>query len=185
MIKVLLKLYKNTIQEYQNRGENIMKKIKPILLSLLMLFILMATSHCAEAASNESITYYDDGSYKITKIIDEPTLQPLPGAQTNAAAITSATRSKISEYLNSAGNVMWYVKVTGSFTYTKDSATCHSSSVKAEALGSTWKVSNRSAARSGATAYASATAKHYYMGIVINTMDDLVSLTCHPGGTFS
>lgn len=161
-----------------------MKKNKPILLSLLMFFTFMATPTFADAASNETVTHFDDGSYIVTTIIEEPTLQRPSGMQTNATS-TNVTASKRMNYCNASNEVMWYIKVTGSFTYNGTTAKCNSSSIKAESLVSTWKLSKLSSARSGATAYAGATAKHYMAGVVINTMDELISLTCSPSGKFS
>lgn len=167
-----------------------MKKIKPILLSILMLFTLLAVPYRAEAAvsgdtaDNSTITYFDDGSYMITTIEDEPGSKTPSGIQPFAAS-TTVSKSKTARYYNSEGSVMWYLKVTGSFTYTGSSAKCNSASVTAEAIGSTWKVSKLSAAHSGATAYASATGKQYIMGTVVNTMNKTISLTCSPTGIFS
>lgn len=161
-----------------------MNKFKSILLSLLMLFTFLATPSFANAASNESVTYFDDGSYMVTTIIEEPTLQKPSGMQTNATS-TTKTMCKQVNYYNGSNQVMWYVIATGTFTYNGTTAKCNSSSVKAESLVSTWKMSKLSSARSGATAYAAATAKHYMAGLVINTIDELVSLTCSPSGKFS
>lgn len=161
-----------------------MNKFKSILLSLLMLLTFLATPSFADAASNESVTYLDDGSYMVTTIIEEPTLQKPSGMQTNATS-TTRTISKQVNYYNGSNQVMWYVKATGSFTYNGTTAKCNSSSVKAESLVSTWKMSKLSSARSGATAYAAATAKFYMAGVLMQTVDELVSLTCSPNGKFS
>ena len=167
-----------------------MKKIKPILLSMLMLFTLLAAPYRAEAAvsgdtaDNSTITYFDAGSYMITTIGDEPGSKKPSGIQPFAAS-TTVSKSKTARFYNSENQVMWYVKVTGSFTYTGSSAKCNSASVTADSLSNSWKVSKLSAAHSGATAYASATGKQYFLGTVIDTISRTVSLTCSPTGIFS
>ena len=115
---------------------------------------------------------------------EEPTTGKHPGIQPYVLTV-EMTRSKISRYYNAKGDVMWYVKVTGTFTYNGTTSKCLKSSVTAEALNSTWKVSQLSAARSGATAYASCKATHYMANLVTNTMDGFVSLTCDRNGNLS
>ncbi len=167
-----------------------MRKIKPILLSLLMLFMLLATPFRAEAAvsgdtsDNSKITYFEDGSYLVTTITDEEGSKKPSGVQTFATS-TTVTKSKTANYYNADGKVMWYLKVTGSFTYNGTTSKCNSAAVTAESNVSTWKLSKRSAARGESTAYASATAKQYMAGVVIKTISDIVSLHCSPTGVFS
>lgn len=163
-----------------------MKKIKLIMLSMLTLFSFLAMPNCvnaATAATNESVTYLDNGCRIVTTIVDEPT-RIKPGIQTYAIRYET-TRSKISRYYNGSGEVMWYVKVTGTFSYDRKTCTCTKADVTAKALGSTWKVSQLSAARSGNTAYASCKATHYMANFVTNTMDGFVSLTCDQYGNLS
>ena len=80
---------------------------------------------------------------------------------------------------------MWYVKVTGTFTYGNGSAKCTSSDVSTKVYSSNWKLSNVSSARSGATAYAHAIGKCYNQNTVIQTIDKTVSLTCSSTGNLS
>ena len=161
-----------------------MKKIKPILLTMLMLFTFLATPNCADAAvGGETVTYLDDGGYIVTTIIEEPSTKR-PGIQPYTTTV-EMTRSKISRYYNGDGDVMWYIKVTGTFTYNGTTSKCLKSSVTAESLNKNWKVSELSAARSGATALASCKAKQYLANIYIGSMDGFVTLTCDRNGNLS
>ena len=73
------------------------------------------------------------------------------------------------------------VKVTGTFTYGNGSSKCTSSSVTAESKSGAWKITSKSASKSGNKA----TAKRYYGGSVAETKNKTVTLTCSPSGSFS
>lgn len=161
-----------------------MKKLTSILLSMLMLFTFLAAPVCADAATGETtVTYLDDGGYIETTIIEEPSTKR-PGIQPYTTTV-EMTRSKISRYYNADKEVMWYIKVTGTFTYNGSTSKCLKSSVTAKSLSSYWKVSQLSAARSGATALASCKATHYLHSSPDFSMDGFVTLTCDRNGNLS
>ena len=62
-------------------------------------------------------TYYDDGSYMLEYIIDESN-----SGITRSSSTT--TKSKIASYYSSSNVELWYVKVTGTFTYDGTSSKC-------------------------------------------------------------
>lgn len=80
---------------------------------------------------------------------------------------------------------MWYVKVTGTFTYGDGSAKCTKSTVTAASQNSDWKIASKYSSKSSNVASATATAKKYHLGVVIQTKSKTVTLTCSPTGTFS
>lgn len=143
-----------------------------------MIFSLNALA--STPTTNTSVEYYDDGSYIVTTIED---ISSSPGISFSSS--TSTTKSKTVRYYNSEDTVMWYVKVTGTFTYGNGTSKCTSSSVTAKSYATTWKVTNKSASKSGNTAIATATAKQYFDGTVIKTINRTVKLTCSPTGVFS
>lgn len=79
----------------------------------------------------------------------------------------------------------WYVTVTGTFSYGNGSAKCISSSVKSGVYNNKWAISSKSASKSGATAIASATAKHSYDNTAYETKKLTVRLTCSSTGVLS
>lgn len=84
-----------------------MKKIGTLLVCLILSLGIISPVK-TEAATNQQIEYYDDGSYFVTVIEDEtPEITPLS---------TTVTKSKTGSYYNSAGNILWSVKVTGTFS---------------------------------------------------------------------
>ena len=79
---------------------------------------------------------------------------------------------------------MWYVSVTGTFTYGDGTARCTSVTPSAASLDSNWKVSNITGSKSGNKATATATGKRYETNIVVETATKTVTLTCGPTGMF-
>lgn len=153
-----------------------MKNFLCIILSITLLSI-PSISIAAESNEAVEIEYFDDGSYIITTIDNEP-------ASSIAPLSNTTTKSKTAKYY-SGDIAKWYVKVTGTFTYGNGTSNCTSSSVSAGSYASNWKISSKSASKSGSTATAKATAKKYYDGSVVETLTKTVKLTCSPTGTFS
>jgi hypothetical protein len=126
-------------------------------------------------------TYLDDGSYYVTTI-DES----VPGDMLQAASSTSTkTGSKKTTYYNSSGGALWYVKVTGTFTYNGTASSCTSSTVSAASQVSAWVISSKSATWSGNQATGKATAKRYNGLTVAQTVSKTVILTCSKTGALS
>ena len=155
-----------------------MKKLIMIL-TCLLLFTICSPVYGAEQIESSEIEYLDDGSYFETVI----TTESISGMTTLSSK--SVTKTKTSYYKNSNGTILWYVKVTGTFTYGNGSSKCTSSSVTAESKSGAWKITSKSASKSGNKATAKATAKRYYGGSVAETKNKTVTLTCSPSGNFS
>lgn len=160
-----------------------MKKILVYILTLLL--VLQTTTTIAYAYSDPvsytTTTHLENGYYVVTTVT---TNNPRTSIYTYASTNT-ITASKTAHVYNSSNQVLWYVKVTGTFTYGNGSAQCTKADVDVKSYSSYWKLSNVSAARSGATAYASATGKKINNGIVMRTVNETVSLTCNSKGELS
>lgn len=101
-------------------------------------------------------------------------------------ASKTVTKTKLYNCKNAEGKVMWYVKVTGTFTYGNGSAKCTASTPSAASRNNSWKVSKATGSRSGNWCSATATGKHYGKnGKVDQTLTRTVKLTCSPTGVFS
>ena len=155
-----------------------MKKLIMIL-TCLLLFTICSPVYGAEQIESSEIEYLDDGSYFETVITTES------NSGMTTLSSKSVTKKKTSYYKNSNGTILWYVKVTGTFTYGNGSSKCTSSSVTAESKSGAWKITSKSASKSGNKATAKATAKRYYGGSVAETKNKTVTLTCSPSGNFS
>ncbi len=160
-----------------------MKKLSKILLSIVLTLSLYNVQTIHASDSNTQIEYFEDGSYCIT-VIEDGNTENLSDISV-ASASKTVSKSKKTSYYSSANVEMWYVKVTGSFTYGNGSAVCNSSSVTAASKNGDWKVSNKSSSKSGNTATASATGKRYINGTLTHTVTKSVTLTCSATGKFS
>ncbi len=147
---------------------------------IIFLFIVCMMSFSNVKALENTNTYieetFDDGSY-IEIIIDEG----------NPNARTSITKKKTATYKGSDGTAYWSVTVKGTFNYNGTTSSCTSSSVSTANYSSTWKLSNKKASKSGATASASVTAKQYHSNgtTVLKTINKTVNLTCDKNGRLS
>ena len=143
-----------------------MKKI------LLSICICMSCLFLFEKNVNAQSYYYDEvieviNTYQISKA-------------------TKTTTGKKTAYIkNSSGTVLWSVTVEGTFTYTGSSSKCTNSTVSASSKDSRWKITSKSSSKSGSTAKATASAKYYFNGDVIETLTKTVTLTCSPKGVLS
>ena len=100
-------------------------------------------------------------------------------------AKTTQTKSKTVYYKNAKGDVLWYVKVVGTFSYGNGSAKCTKATVVAESYRKAWKISNKSASKTGNKARATATGKRYFNGVPVDSITKTVTLKCSPTGEFS
>jgi hypothetical protein len=133
-----------------------------------------------------------DGSYYVTSIeesaLTTETIAPNDALQLAPTAVLSTstkTASKTASYYNSSGVLLWYVKVTGTFTYDGTTSVCTNSTVTAASQSSAWKISSKSASKSGNQATAKATAKRYEGIVVVQTVSKTVTLTCSKTGVLS
>lgn len=151
-----------------------MKKLIAVLFSALLLTSLIPAASATEADATRE--YLPDGSYYVTVIEEE---------SSNPALRTTATKSKTRTYYSASDVALWYVKVTGTFTYGNGTSKCTSSTVTAQTYSSDWKIASKSASKSGNKAIATATADHYWMGAPLTSLTQTVTLTCSATGQFS
>lgn len=118
-----------------------MKKLS-VFFSVITL-ILVFTLHPVSIASGKSaptnlisinLETFDDGSCYVT------TIDNVPSAGIHLLAVKTETKSKTAYFKNSAGKVMWYVRVTGTFTYKDGTSKCISATPSAASLNANWKV---------------------------------------------
>ena len=156
-----------------------MKKILTLTIVLAMLLPAQTIFAVTYNYSDISTEVLPDGSRFVTIIetVPQNTVQP--------ATEKTVTKTKTTYYKNAADEVMWYVRVKGTFTYGNGSAKCISSTPSAASQNSTWKVSGISGSKTGNRCSASATGKHYKNNVVLESLKRTVTLTCSPTGQFS
>lgn len=136
------------------------KLIMAVLTGLIMIFALavpvMADENTGETVESVTIEYLEDGSYYETVItVDDNET----GDSCIMSTAKTKTGSKKASYKNKSGAVLWYVKVTGKFTYNDSTSKCTSASATAVSNSSSWKIIDKSSSRNGNEAKASATAQ--------------------------
>jgi hypothetical protein len=137
--------------------EEIMKKIVSIMVAIVVMFTMSVPVFADVIDSGETsgavmteTTYLSDGSYCISTIeVNEPGASASGMSLLSASATSTKTASKKTTYYNGSDEVMWYVMVTGTFTYNGSTSTCTSSVVTAAAPNSYWKIASKSASKSG------------------------------------
>ena len=129
--------------------------------------------------TNVEIEYLENGDYIVTYIETDSII--VPDASTQS---TTVTKTKTKNYLNSAGDVMWCVKVQGTFTYDGSTSKCTNAAHRASSYASTWSIVSASSSKSGNTATATAKAAHSDAS-GSNYYTRSVTLTCSKTGVFS
>ncbi len=154
-----------------------MKKTLPLLLSI---FLLLSTqSVFAESTTPTNIEYLPDGSYYVTVIEDSLS------SEIQLFSSKTVTKTKTTYYKNSSGNILWWVKITGTFTYGNGTSKCIDAKGSAASQNKNWKVSNITDSKSGNTASATATGTQYLDGKVLTKLTKTVKLKCSATGVFS
>lgn len=163
-----------------------MKRIISIFMLIIVLLVTHVTAFATTNTDNTSIEYLEDGSYYVT-VIGTPSEQNTNPTKSYASTQSThtVTNYKTTYYKNSSGQTMWYVKVTGTFTYGNGTSKCTAVTPSAASQNTTWKVSNISGIKSGNSASATATGKQYYGGSVVLTKTKTVTLSCSSTGVFS
>ena len=170
--------------------------MKKIICVMVLLLLICTTTVLAEEAGlpgrNDDnqvvldVEYVGNGNYIETVIYDDEFADYSLVKGITPLASKTVTKTKLYNCTNATGKVMWYVKVTGTFTYGNGSAKCTASTPSAASKDSSWKVSKASGSRSGNWCSATATGKHYGKnGKVDQTLTRTVKLTCSPTGVFS
>ena len=152
-----------------------MRKIKCLVI-LLVLFSSSANIANIKAEQNQYdiTTEYENGLRIETIIIED----------VSVARTSEKSGTKTVNYYN-GNTLLCSVSVHGKFKYGGNSATCTSATVSAYSNNSNWKISNKSARKSGNTAYASATGTRYFMGVEMQKVTRNVSLSCNSSGKLS
>lgn len=153
-----------------------MKKIISVILvflflSSIQLFVLAYAED--EEVVLKTVETFADGSYGVTTF--------------TVTSVDRATKTgeKGYTYYNSSNVAQWTVYIHGTYTYTGSSATCTAASTSYSINNNSWSVTKATASRSGATATGEFTVKRYTLGVVTQTINKTLTLTCSPTGVLS
>ena len=153
------------------------------LLSLLIVVLYMFTLCLIASAKNNNIISstiesYADGSYSIITITEELCREIKASNNTKTGSISYS-------YYNSDDVKLWTVKLDASFSYNGTTASCIGATPSYTVYGSAWNVTKANASRSGNTATGTFTIKRYALGIQVETINKVLTLSCSPTGVLS
>ena len=156
-----------------------MKKIFSfVLVAAILSTIFVFSAYADENDPGYEIEYLENGDYIVTYFDDGANL--IPDDETKGTVV----HSKTSRYYNSLGETMWYVTVTGKFTYNGVYSSCIEAAHAAGAPGSTWSIVSASHSKSGNTAKATAKARHTSAG-GYSDYTRSVTIKCAPNGVIT
>lgn len=158
-----------------------MKSMISIFLCCILLVVNVSAADDVSYTADEAIEYLDDGSCFVTKT---ETIMNYSGMQFFSGASTCSGK-KTKTYKSSSGVKLWEVSVSGTFSYDGTSATCTKATVSAKSYSTSWKVSKKSASKSGNKARAKATGTCYKDSKVYCTYTKTVALECSKNGKLS
>jgi len=150
-----------------------MKRVMCAFLAMLMT-ICVLPMHIFAVNENVQITYYEDGSYLVEKVVTQ-----------KERASGRVTGSKTGSHYDSGGTIAWEAVLTGSFTYTGSTSSCTSASISTTVYNSAWYTASKSASKSGNTAYGSATMGRKNLGVTVQNVPVSLTLTCDADGNLS
>ena len=151
-----------------------------IIAAVLLLYPLTISAAApSEQIISTEIFRLTNGDYYEITITEETNSSQL------FAASSTKKGAKTYTYKNSSGTSLWYVKVTGTFTYNGSSSKCTNSEVTANSKHASWKIRSKSASKSGSSAAAKATAERFANSVTLQTVTKSVTLTCDKSGKLS
>ena len=156
---------------------------KSIVFLFVFLFLIFPLTETFAGSDNQAyqvkdsyIEFFADGSYAVIEII-------YPDCPDGTTGTTSGQKKYT--YYNDNNVKQRVICLDGTFTYTGSSATCNSASTSYSISNNSWSVTKAQASRSGATATGEFTVKKYSLGIVVQTVNKTLTLTCSPTGVLS
>lgn len=165
-----------------------MKKLTSIFLAITILISILSFNASAanyndanktEKIISEITEYFEDGS-SITTTVTQLASNDL------TRATKAITGSKTKTIKDSAGDVLYKFKVTGTFTVNEGvSSTCTAVSCSASDCNYGWELDSSTTSKSGNTARAVGIFKKKTLFITTQTVETTATLTCDKNGNLS
>lgn len=158
------------------RGDIKMRKFLIALLILTVLFSAFpANVFAAEQKDMSSeYIYYEDGSYLVITI-----------QVTEARSTTSKMGTKTYQHYGSDGTVQWQAVLRGIFYYDGTTSNCTSSVCDVTIYNSEWYTASKNVKTSGNSALAYLTMERTRYGVVVDSKQINMSLSCDANGNLS
>lgn len=152
--------------------------IKRCFFVIFALFMLIGSLPFNVIATNENevteVILFEDGSYLEVSIVSTPT-----------RSIYSKNGYKKYVYHDSNDNVSWEAKLSGTFIYTGESATCTTASCTVTVYDNQWYEVSKSTTRSGNAATTQLTMGRKFLGVTVEKPEYTITLTCDKDGNLS
>ncbi len=157
-----------------------MKKIVSIILIICFLALSFPASVFAKDIQ-ESISYFEDGSYTVVSIQDSDSLfmKVLQNLR------STKTKTITAKHYDSNNELEWTASLTGTFTYNGVTASCTSVSKSTTIYDNAWRCTASSCSKSGATATGDFTFKRYVLLVPVQTINQNITMTCDPNGNIT
>lgn len=127
------------------------------------------------SGSEETVTYFADGSYLVTTLTEIP-----------SRASGQKTASKSDRYYDADGSLDWLITVTGTFTYNGTTSQCtYVDGTTSIVATNIYSLYSESPERSGGTATYTVVFSKHVLGIPFSKETYSVSLTCDKDGNLS
>ena len=154
------------------------KRLISFILFFSFVFSVLGITVCAAETtdSNAEITYFEDGSYLVTIITEEPV-----NAQARGTAQTK-NGQKSTYFYSSTNKLLCSLTVYGTFTYDGTTARATNASYSYTVDHSFWSFDSGSCSKSGSKVTATAT---FNFLSFVQSRTISVSLACSPNGTLS
>lgn len=152
---------------------------KNIFCSLLIASMFISCISNISAQTNNS--YKKEAAYEIEILDDGSIIETIIEENSTNTKSSIKSGTKTVNYKNGS-TTLWSISVKGTFSYNGTSVSCTNSTVLANSYSTYWKVTNKKSSRSGNTAIASATGKRYTAGVVVQTINREVKLSCNKNG---
>jgi hypothetical protein len=157
-----------------------------MLLFSILTQITYSRTVVAQDNDNVQIEYLENGDYLVTTITEQPSLTNTFGISLYSEP-TTVTKSKTKKYYNKYNNVIWYLKVTGTFTYGHGYAQCTKSVATCKSNSNLWKLTNKKASKAGNIAMAYVKANLYKSFLAtkpVRIIEQYLNLECSTTGKF-
>lgn len=159
-----------------------MKRLISIFCSVLLVLRFVPNVSASELEKSgelvlvsETVKCLEDGSSIITSVYEEV-------VQTRSNIYTK-TGSKVDRYVSTEGETVWSLTVHGEFRIIEGaSVTCTSASCSTAIYNDAWNCTRKSASPSGNQAVANGQFQKTLLGIVVDTENVNVTLSCDPYG---
>lgn len=151
------------------------KRCLSVVLVLVILLGLLPFNVFATTETEDSeVIFFEDGSYIVITI-----------ASSSNRSIYSKTGHKKLVFYDGDNNVSWEAKLSATYIYTGESATCTTASCTVTVYDNQWYEVSKSTTRSGNAATTQLTMGRKFLGVTVEKPEYTITLTCDKDGNLS